>query len=328
MIFLVCGYGLIGRQRTKAILDSGLAQKIYIYDPFLKDTPAEYKNLNRIMDLSDPKINQISHVVIATPHDQVIKIIDKVRIHKPRILIEKPMGRDLLESERIRNIAKECDISVGFNYRFMAGIEKLRKIITSNEIGAISSIRLDLGHGGSPEDGNTWKLNKKIAGGGSLLDPGIHLIDLILYLFGKNSSNIEIDGVNYWSGFWKTGIEESSMVLGKIDKIPFSLISSIVAWKTRFTIEVIGLNGYVVINGRGRSDGPQTMTLGRRWGWLNAASQSESELTSNVMVNDTSILNETQAWINESHQVCSAEQAFTSMNFYQKILDKKAPDEI
>jgi hypothetical protein len=46
------------------------------------------------------------------------------------------------------------------------------------------------------------------------------------------------------------------------------------------------------------------------------------------MVNDTSILNETQAWINKSHQVCSAEQAFTSMNFYQKILDKKAPDEI
>jgi len=328
MIFLVCGYGLIGRQRTKAIMDSGLAQKIYVYDPFLNDISTENKNLTRIMDISELEINRVSHVVIATPHDQVTKIIDKVRIYKPRILIEKPMGRNLLESEWIRDIAKECDISVGFNYRFMAGIEKLKKIIASNEIGAINSIRLDLGHGGSPEDSNSWKLNKELAGGGSLLDPGIHLIDLILYLFGKSSSDIEIDGVNYWSGFWKTGIEESSMVLGKIDKIPFSLISSIVAWKTRFIVEVIGVNGYVIINGRGRSDGPQTITLGRRWGWLDARSQSESELTSSVMFNDTSILNETQAWINKNQQVCSAEQAFKSMNFYQKILDKKAPDGI
>ena len=328
MIFLVCGYGLIGRQRTKAILDSGLAQKIYVYDPFLNDISTEHKNLTRIMDISELKTNRISHVVVATPHDQVTKIIDKVRIYKPRILIEKPMGRNLIESEWIKDIAKECDISVGFNYRFMAGIEKLKKIIASNEIGEINSIRLDLGHGGSPEDGNSWKLNKELAGGGSLLDPGIHLIDLILYLFGKSSSDIEIDGVNYWSGFWKTGIEESSMVLGKIDKIPFSLISSIVAWKTRFVVEVIGVNGYVIINGRGRSDGPQTITLGRRWGWLDAISQSESELTSNVMFNDTSILNETQAWINKNQQVCSAEQAFKSMSFYQKILDKKAPDGI
>ena len=328
MIFLVCGYGLIGRQRTKAILDSGLAQKIYVYDPFLNDISTEHKNLTRIMDISELKTNRISHVVVATPHDQVTKIIDKVRTYKPRILIEKPMGRNLIESEWIKDIAKECDISVGFNYRFMAGIEKLKKIIASNEIGAINSIRLDLGHGGSPEDGNSWKLNKELAGGGSLLDPGIHLIDLILYLFGKSSSDIEIDGVNYWSGFWKTGIEESSMVLGKIDKIPFSLISSIVAWNTRFVVEVIGVNGYVIINGRGRSDGPQTITLGRRWGWLDAISQSESELTSNVMFNDTSILNETQAWINKNQQVCSAEQAFKSMSFYQKILDKKAPDGI
>ena len=328
MIFLVVGYGLIGRQRTKAILDSGLAQEIYIYDPFLNDIPIESENLTRIGDISDLKNNRLSHVLIATPHDQVTGIIDEVKIHKPRIFIEKPMGRNLLESEKIRDIAKECDISVGFNYRFMAGIEKLKKIIASNEIGAINSIRLDLGHGGSPEDGNSWKLNKELAGGGSLLDPGIHLIDLILYLFGKNSSDIEVDGVNYWSGFWKTGIEESSMVLGKIDKIPFNLISSIVAWKTRFMVEVIGVNGYVIINGRGRSDGPQTITIGQRWGWLHATSQLESELTSNVMFNDTSILNETKAWINQSHQVCTAEQAFKSMSFYQKILDKKAPNGI
>lgn len=328
MIFLVCGYGLIGQQRTRAILDSGLAQEIYIYDPFLNDIHIESESLIRIRDISHLKINRISHVLIATPHDQVLKIIDKVSIHKPRIFIEKPMGRDLLESEMIRDIAKECDISVGFNYRFMAGIEKLKTIITSNELGAINSIRLDLGHGGSPEDGNSWKLNKELSGGGSLLDPGIHLIDLILYLFGENSSDIEIDGVNYWSGFWKTGIEESSMVLGKIDKIPFNLISSIVAWRTRFRVEVIGVNGYVIINSRGRSDGPQTITIGRRWGWLNARSQLESELTSDIMDKDNSILNETKAWINQSRQVCTAEQAYKSMNFYQKILNKKAPDGI
>ncbi len=325
MIFLICGFGRIGQQRARAILDSGSAKEIYIYDPFLSKIPGEFKDLMLIEKISSLKKRKLTHVLISTPHDQVLSTIEEIIHHKPRILIEKPMGRNLHESNTIYNVSKKCKVSVGFNYRFMPGIQKLKRMISLNELGPLNSIRFDLGHGGSPGDEKTWKLNKESAGGGSLLDPGIHLIDLILHLFEEKSGGISIDGVNYWSGFWNTGVEESSMVLGRVNQIPFSLISSIVAWKTRFFIEVIGNDGYIKISGRGRSDGPQSFTIGRRWGWLDGVSQSETEITTDIMSKDHSIIDETRAWLDESPLICSAEQALESMFFYQKILDRKSP---
>lgn len=326
MIVLVCGLGLIGIQRVEAVLDSRKADEIYVYDPNLSELPerlnGQVKKIEQIPEFTDI---QLTHVVISTPHDQIFKIIEKVKNHKPRILLEKPMGRNLQEAEIIMKYATSCDITIGFNYRFMDGVEKLKTLLDQNVLGELNSIRLDLGHGGAPGDLTSWKLNKESAGGGSLLDPGVHLLDLILHLSDRSVNSIEIDGVNYWSGFWKTGIEESSMVLGQIDKIPFIVISSIVAWRTRFTVEVIGSDGYAIINGRGRSDGPQTITIGRRWGWQDSKSQLESEITTVVMAKDTSIKKETIAWIDESQKVSTAKNAFETMNFYQAILKKKSP---
>jgi len=327
--FLVCGLGLIGKQRLNSILESGVFEHLYVYDPFLEALPAEYDGrVMRLNEIPEPQDIKFTHVVIATPHDVTLELIEKLKDHKPRILIEKPLGRNLAESEMIMELTKDCELSIGFNYRFMSGIQKLNEILSSQELGEINSIRLDLGHGGSPRDADSWKLNKESAGGGSLLDPGIHLIDLVLFLFGSNAGSVLIDGVNYWSGFWKTGIEESTMVLGKVEGIPFYLVSSIVAWRTRFNVEIIGSNGYVIVNGRGRSDGPQTITVGRRWGWQNAKSQIESEESEVIMMQDASITKETQAWLHGNSQVCSGEEGLDAMKLYQKILSKKSPSDL
>ena len=327
--FLICGLGLIGRQRLQGILAAGIVEKIYIYDPYLKEIPEKFiGKVSILSEIPEPEEIKITHVVISTPHSEVLEILKKVISHKPRILMEKPMGRNLAESEAIKKLLSECDLSVGFNYRFMEGVEKLKKILNDKELGEINSIRMDLGHGGSPKDADSWKLNLDSAGGGSLLDPGIHLIDLIIYLFGKKVDSIEVNGANYWSGFWNTGIEESCMVLGKVGTIPFNLISSIVAWRTRFTIEVIGTEGYVIVNGRGRSDGPQTVTIGHRWGWQKANSQIESEVHSTVMIEDVSIAKETIAWLDSNKQVCSVDEAIETMRLHHKIWNLKSSDEL
>ena len=57
-----------------------------------------------------------------------------------------------------------------------------------------------------------------------------------------------------------------------------------VSWKSTFTIKVLGTEGYGIVNGRGRSYGPQTYIRGKRWGWETAKNQQASEelvLTSN-----------------------------------------------
>ena len=70
-----------------------------------------------------------------------------------------------------------------------------------------------------------------------------------------------------WSGFWKTGIEEDCHLLlgGKV--IPSIDISvSVVRWRSTFRIELLGTEGYGLVEGRGRSYGPANLSKGRSLG--------------------------------------------------------------
>jgi predicted dehydrogenase len=321
MEFLVCGAGLIGKKRINALIDLGISAKnILVYDTNQKALElVTIDNIHKTNRLTD--VNALN-VIISTPHDSVLDIVYNVNSAKPRILIEKPLGRNISEALKIKEACEGLELSVGFNYRFMSGIIKLKTILESSDLGSINSIRMDLGHGGSPGDDKTWKLNKIISGGGSILDPGIHLIDLLLHLFNKNANQVGIDGVNYWKGFWNTGIEESAMILGRISEIPFQFTTSIVAWRTRFRIEIIGSDGYAIVSGRGRSDGPQVFTSGSRWGWGGNKSQLESEFSEVVMHTDNSIELETKSWVLREQKMSNIKSSIEVMKVYDEILRK------
>jgi predicted dehydrogenase len=200
---------------------------------------------------------------------------------------------------------------------------KLKKALDEGILGKISSLKMELGHGGGPNDKGTWKLDPVRAGGGVILDPGIHLIDLLVHLFNATKKETRIVGKTEWSGFWNTGIEETSQIIGYVGTTPFSIATSIVAWRTRFKIEVIGTERYFEVDGRGRSDGPQTITEGPKWGWLDSSSQKNSEQFTELAVRDKSLVAETFAWLNASDAVCNVEQALQGMEIYADILGSR-----
>ena len=316
--YVIFGYGLIGRQRRNALLKYGIQpENIFVVDPYIETFPEDVQVLSNTTHLDQMKPG---HIIVSTPHDVALPLISRLSDWKPRILLEKPMGRNFSEAQEIEAKLGGTELSIGFNYRFMEGIKHLKAILDKNELGVINSIRMDLGHGGSPGDEKKWKLNVNNSGGGSILDPGIHLIDLILYLFNGTSNDFRFNGGNTWSGFWNTGIEESSMIVGKINNIPFQFTSSIVSWRTRFSVEVIGVDGYAIVSGRGRSEGPQTIVTGKRWAWQNGLSQTESEKMVTCMTADNSIEIETQAWLNRDPSVANLSNGLEAMKAYEKIV--------
>lgn len=131
-----------------------------------------------------------------------------------------------------------------------------------------------LGHGCYPEIKKTWKLDQKKAGGGCLIDPGIHLLDLCRII---TNNKLRIKNGLKWSGFWKTGIEEECHFLFESKGLLINMQVSIVRWRSTFRIEINGEDGYGIISGRGRSYGAQTYTYGKRWGWKHHISQKDSE---------------------------------------------------
>jgi predicted dehydrogenase len=323
-IFII-GLGLIGKQRLDACLNFGVKpHNIYAFDANLSQTsfvkdPA-YLNVNFVQDMGAVQDFQFERAIVAVPHDIAPALVLSLLDAGTKVLMEKPLGRNLDEALKLASHSNAVNLSVGFNYRFMPGVILLRKALEAQKLGNISTLKMELGHGGGPKDVGSWKLDPIRAGGGVFLDPGIHLIDLLVHLFNATTNNTCIEGKTEWSGFWNTGIEESVHLIGYVGSIPFSITTSIVAWRTRFKVEVIGTERYFEIDGRGRTEGPQVITEGPKWGWLSANSQKSSEQLTNLTSKDNSLDDETYAWLNGSNSVCSFDQALQGMRIYAAIL--------
>ncbi len=109
------------------------------------------------------------------------------------VLCEKPLGRTAAESKEMWDGVEKAGIKhmVAFNYRFVPAVRQIRYLIESGALGRIYHFRAVylqewiMPHYNMPM---IWRLQKKVAGSGSLGDLGAHIIDLAHYLVGGFSS--------------------------------------------------------------------------------------------------------------------------------------------
>jgi predicted dehydrogenase len=332
---LICGLGLIGKERCKALLNKGFTEysEIDVIDPnfgaSLNSTPKISSNnlfdtskLNFIGEKSIEKIYDL--MIISAPHIESINFLKKYHPHGKKILIEKAFGLNLTEAVELENlIGKNRELYVGLNYRFFEGVKLLKEDIFKGKFGDIINLDFNLGLGHQKGSENTWRLDQKQIPLGALFDPGVHMIDLINHL----TEDTEIKAASQWSGFWNKGYPEDIIIYGKSFKnANLTCRVSNVTWKSTFTIKVLGTDGYGVINGRGRSYGPQTYIRGKRWGWETAENQKASEelvLTSNCEDSFadelTNILENNGSIAANSKDLISA---FSIMSYIEKLFNK------
>lgn len=303
----IFGLGLIGQKRLLALAQMGWgSESVFGYDPKNSLNEKQGKLLTRIDSIEAMNDLSLDYAIVATPHNKSVELTESLLDSGAKVLLEKPMGRNLIEAKRLHENSNRMNLSLGFNYRFMPAILGLKQLIEDGGLGDIHTVKLELGHGGSPGDEQSWKLDPIAAGGGVLLDPGVHLLDLVYFVFGIAGKDLDLKSAVGWKGFWKTGIEESVNILCTYNKVLINISLSIVAWKTRFNIEVIGTEGYAEVSGRGRSDGPQTLITGKRWGWKHARNQFESELCLVHSKSDESILDETIDWFGPKKNIATS----------------------
>jgi UDP-N-acetylglucosamine 3-dehydrogenase len=104
------------------------------------------------------------------------------------VLLEKPAALSMKEIAKIKAAVKRSGrtLIVGFSHRFHTGNMKAKKLIEQGAIGEPYMARVRFAHMG-PLPGwakNDWFYRPELAGGGALLDMGIHAIDQALWLVG------------------------------------------------------------------------------------------------------------------------------------------------
>ncbi|HEU5068499.1 MAG TPA: Gfo/Idh/MocA family oxidoreductase [Sphingomicrobium sp.] len=180
------GVGWIGRNRMEAMLATGKAEAIAICDPNpdmagegqkLAPEAALVSSLDELLALAP------DGVVIATPSalhaEQSIAALNA----GAAVFCQKPLGRNATEVEAVLDAARKADrpLGVDLSYRHTAAMQAIRDLIRSDQLGHVFAADLVFHNAYGP--GNAWFYDPKLSGGGCLIDLGVHLVDLALWLF-------------------------------------------------------------------------------------------------------------------------------------------------
>jgi len=106
------------------------------------------------------------------------------------VLSEKPMANAPAECQQMIDAAKKADrkLMVAYRCRYETYNREAIRIARSGELGPTQMILADTGF--AIGDPTQWRLNKKLAGGGSMMDIGIYALNASRYLSGEEPTEV------------------------------------------------------------------------------------------------------------------------------------------
>ena len=202
--------------------------------------PERYKDYKDLL-----KNSEVDAVIITTPtslHKEIA--IDCLNAGKD-ILVEKPIARNFKEASSILQIAEKTKrkAMIGMNLRFRPDVLLLKSMIQSGEIGEPFYAKAVWIR--KQSSGEKWFTKREEAGGGVLLDLGISLIDLSLWLMDHPKVK-SVQTQNYYHS--TKNLEDTSISFIRCEES--KIINIETSWnlpveKDNLQISVYGSNGSV-----------------------------------------------------------------------------------
>jgi predicted dehydrogenase len=205
----------------------------------------------------------VDAVIVATTNDALSPCARAALEAGKHVLVEKPAGRHPADVAALLAAEKASGrvLRVGFNHRFHPALARAKELLDSGAVGPLMHIRARYGHGGRLGYDREWRADPARAGGGELLDQGVHLIDLCRWMGGE----LQLEGGGISTSFWKMPVEDNGFVfLKSADGARRAwLHASCTEWKNLFDFEIFGQVGKIEIFGLGRSYGTEELRVYR-----------------------------------------------------------------
>jgi predicted dehydrogenase len=163
-----------------------------------------YENFDQIRNNAD-----IDAVYVITPnglhHDQVIRVA-KAGKH---VISEKPMALNAKEGQEMIDACKKANVKLLVGYRMHFEPHTL-EIIRMRNAGEFGKVLFFQGLSGFIiGDPNQWRLNKKLSGGGSMMDIGIYSVNGSRYMIGEDPIWVTAEETKNDPVKFKEGIDET-----------------------------------------------------------------------------------------------------------------------
>jgi len=181
------GVGWIGLNRLRALAADGVADLLCVTDASTEAAREAIRvcgeGVARICGSFEELLAQdLDGIVIATPSglhaQQTIAALARGRA----VFCQKPLARTADEAAQAVRCARERNrlLGVDFSYRTVAGVPAMAELVRSGALGDVYTVDLVFHNAYGPD--KPWFYDIRQSGGGCVMDLGIHLVDLLLWI--------------------------------------------------------------------------------------------------------------------------------------------------
>lgn len=278
----IAGYGVVGKRRRHYIdMHPNMCTVAVCDQKFdragaMSDGVQYFSNYKQLLDES------LDVLFVSLPNYLAPEVTIAGLKRGLHIFCEKPPGRDMSDIKKVMEVKQKHSnllLKYGFNHRYHDSVREALRLVKSGELGDIINLRGVYGKSKlTPFDGS-WRSERIYAGGGILLDQGIHMVDLLRLFAGEF---IEVKSF-VSNRFWKCDVEDNAyaMMRDKNNRIAM-LHSSATQWQHRFSLDIALTEGYLELQGilsGTKSYGEEKLVIGRRNGYSNTGTEREEIIT-------------------------------------------------
>jgi predicted dehydrogenase len=261
----IAGYGVVGKRRHACIDKHPSLQVVAVCDRTFQGDGVLDGGLSFHESYRGLLQEKLDVLFVCMTNDIAPEVTKAGLEHGLHVFCEKPPGRnveDIVGVMRCEAMHPGLKLMYGFNHRYHDSVVEALRIVRSGEMGQVINMRGVYGKSklitfNQPD----WRVKRDIAGGGVLLDQGIHMVDL-MRLFAGEFSEVHSFISN---GHWGYEVEDNAYALMRTQSgVVGMLNSSATQWRHRFNLEINLDKGSVILGGilsGSKSYGAETLTV-------------------------------------------------------------------
>jgi len=263
----IAGYGIVGRRRRQYIDQQpgckvvAVCDRVFEGSGVLPGGPRYYQTYQEL--LAEP----LDALFVCVPNFLAAEVTLAGLDRNLHVFCEKPPARTLDEVRAVMLVeaAKpNLVLKYGFNHRYHDSVLDALRIIRSGDLGPVVNMRGVYGKSKILSFEGGWRAERRYAGGGILLDQGIHMLDLMRLFCGdfvEVKSFVSRD-------YWRHDVEDNAFALMKDSEGRIATLhSSATQWQHRFSLDIACREGFLELSGiltGSQSYGEERLTVGRR----------------------------------------------------------------
>ena len=246
----IAGFGVVGRLRKKVVDQRSDMRVVAVCDRTIPEGDALADGARCHQDYQRLLAEELDVLIVCMTNDIAAEVTIAGLERGLHVFCEKPPGRNVgeiasvIEHERQHPALK---LMYGFNHRYHDSVQEALAILRTGQLGRIINMRGVYGKSKLVTFNQLdWRTRRDIAGGGVLLDQGIHMVDL-MRLFAGEFTDVHSFISNRQ---WGYDVEDNAYALMRTgDGVVAMLNSSATQWRHRFHLDINLERGSLILGG-------------------------------------------------------------------------------